>query len=98
MATEVVKKENKYQSSFEALKARKPSVAWIELVRESAMDRFESLGFPTVSDEEWKYTNLAQLSKQYLEPVKSNEVIDFKPERFSFPETSDSHIVLVDGI
>jgi len=98
MVTEVVKRQNKYQAAFEALKARRPTAAWVELVRDGAMDRFESLGFPTVAEEEWKYTNLAQLSKQYFKPAKLNEVIGFKPEQFSFPETSDSHIVLVNGI
>ena len=37
---------------------------WLELVRSSAMDRFEQLGFPSVRDEEWKYTNLAPLAKE----------------------------------
>jgi Fe-S cluster assembly protein SufD len=97
MATEVVKKENKYQSAFEALKTRKPSSAWVELVRESAMDRFESLGFPTVGEEEWKYTNLALLSKQHFEPAVSHEVVVDSATEFSFPETSDSHIVLING-
>ena len=97
MATEVVKKENKYQAAFDALKARKPSVAWIELVRESAMDRFDSLGFPTVADEEWKYTNLSQLSKQHFDPAGPSQVTDYATQ-YSFEETSDSHVVLVNGI
>ena len=29
------------------------------------MDRFEQLGFPSVSAEEWKYTNLAALAKRH---------------------------------
>jgi Fe-S cluster assembly protein SufD len=97
MAIEVAKGENKYQPAFEALKARKPSLPWIELVRESAMDRFESLGFPTVADEEWKYTNIAQLSRQHFKPAASTEVIDYKARQFSFPETSDNQLVLVNG-
>jgi len=97
MATEVVKRENKYQGAFEALKTRKPSVAWIEVVRDTAMDRFESLGFPTVANEEWKYTNLAELSKQHFNPATPDEVLHYKNTQFSFPETADSHIVLVNG-
>src|SRR6202007_1888978 len=97
MATEVVKKENEYQAAFEALKARKPSVAWVELVRESAMDRFDSLGFPTVGQEEGKYTNLARLLKQHFEPPASAEAVLDNATKFSFPETSDSQIVLVNG-
>ena len=59
MVTELVKSENSYQAAFRTLA---PTVAWLELVRGSAMDRFEQLGFPSVSDEEWKYTNLASLA------------------------------------
>ena len=93
MATEVVKRENKYQQAFEALKARKPSAAWIELLRDSAMDRFESLGFPTVAEEEWKYTNLAELSRRHFNPATANEGIEYKSAQFSFPETADNQIV-----
>jgi len=97
MVSEVVKRQNKYQAAFEALKSRKPTAAWIELVRDSAMDRFESLGFPTVAEEEWKYTNLAELSKQHFNPASSHEGNDYKAAQFSFPETANSHIVLVNG-
>jgi Fe-S cluster assembly protein SufD len=68
MVTELAKPENKYQQAFRSLKEVKPTVAWVELVRESAMDRFELLGFPTVHDEEWKYTNLASLAKENFLP------------------------------
>jgi len=68
------------------------------LVRDSAMDRFEALGFPTVADEEWKYTNLAQLAKQSFDIASTVEDLPYSVERFSFPETSRSHLVLVNGI
>ena len=61
MVTELVKSENSYQSAFHTVRELSPTVAWLELVRSSAMDRFEQLGFPPVTDEEWKYTNLASL-------------------------------------
>ena len=51
-----------------------PTVAWLELVRGSAMDRFEQLGFPSVRDEEWKYTNLASLAKENFTPAISDEI------------------------
>ena len=96
MVTEVLKPENSYQSAFQALRQSKPTVAWVELVRESAMDRFESLGFPTVKDEDWKYTNLAPLSKESFSPVPQNSELTSKHiDRFLFPETIDSHVVVV---
>jgi Fe-S cluster assembly protein SufD len=98
MVTELVRPENNYQAAFRALRRTKPTVAWLELVRESAIDRFERLGFPTVADEEWKYTNLAQLAKENLLPATlETEIKSQDVDHLSFPETAGSHLVLVNG-
>jgi len=98
MVTELAKPENNYQTAFQALRQAKPSVAWVELVRESAMDRFELLGFPTVKDEEWKYTNLAPVSKEsFLPATKESNMTAEEASRFAYPETAQSHVVLVNG-
>jgi len=99
MVTELAKPESNYQSAFRALKQSKPTVAWVEIVRESAMDRFESLGFPTVANEEWKYTNLAGLAKDTFRPSEAPSAITTADlSRFSFPETANSQVVLVNGL
>jgi Fe-S cluster assembly protein SufD len=60
------------------------------------------LGFPSVRDEEWKYTNLATLARESFVPVTTGESAG-KPahlkqvERFAYPETANAHIVVVDG-
>jgi Fe-S cluster assembly protein SufD len=61
------------------------------------MDRFEQLGFPTVGEEDWKYTNLATFAKEEFVPVtdRSNEAYDLN--RFQYPETAEAHLVVVDG-
>jgi Fe-S cluster assembly protein SufD len=99
MVTELAKPQNKYQEAFRALKQRKPTIAWVELVRESAMDRFELLGFPTVANEEWKYTNLAQVAKEQFLPTDSkSQLIAADIAQFSFAETTGSSVVLVNGV
>lgn len=93
MVTELVKSENNYQLAFRELA---PAAPWFELVRSSAMDRFEQLGFPTVRDEEWKYTNLATLAKESFEPaVSGDENVDVS--RYAYPETAGAHLVVVNG-
>ena len=94
MVTELVKSENNYQAAFRALA---PTVAWLELVRGSAMDRFEQLGFPSVTDEEWKYTNLASLAKESFVPATANEEISGDVKRDAYPETATAHVVVVNG-
>jgi Fe-S cluster assembly protein SufD len=97
MVTELVKSENSYQTAFRSVRELSPTVPWLELVRSSAMDRFEQLGFPPVREEDWKYTNLATLAKEEFVPVtsRSTEVRDV--ERLAYPETAEAHLVVIDG-
>src|SRR5215216_5406315 len=96
MVTELVRSENSYQAAFRNVRELSPTVAWLELVRGSAMDRFEQLGFPSVRDEEWKYTNLATLAKESFEPVNSADHVG-DVSRFAYPETDGAHLVVVNG-
>ena len=60
------------------------------------MDRFEQLGFPSVREEDWKYTNLAALSKESFVPATvSTESVDVNS--FAYPETEGAHLVVVNG-
>jgi len=94
MVTELVKSENNYQAAFRTLT---PTVAWLELVRGSAMDRFEQLGFPSVTGEEWKYTNLASLARESFVPATASEEISGDVNKFAYPETATAHLVVVNG-
>jgi Fe-S cluster assembly protein SufD len=96
MVTELVKSENSYQAAFRSVRDLSPAAPWLELVRGSAMDRFEQLGFPSVRDEEWKYTNLATLAKESFEPVTSADQTG-DVSRFAYPEASGAHLVVVNG-
>ena len=96
MVTELVKSENSYQAAFPNLRELSPTVAWLEMVRASAIERFEQLGFPPVRDEEWKYTNLAALAKEGFVPAtRSEESLDVSG--FTYPETANAHLVVVNG-
>jgi Fe-S cluster assembly protein SufD len=91
MVTEIVGSENSYQTAFRSVS---PTVPWLELVRSSAMDRFEQLGFPTVREEEWKYTNLATLAKESFVPaIQESAVRDVT----AYPEAEGAHLVVVNG-
>jgi len=97
MVTELVKSENSYQAAFQSVRELSPASPWLELVRGSAMDRFEQLGFPSVRDEEWKYTNLATLAKESFEPVTTADQFDAVAVcRFAYPEAG-AHLVVVNG-
>lgn len=97
MVTELAKTENTYQAAFRSARDSSPTVPWLELVRGSAMERFEQLGFPTVHEEDWKYTNLAQLAKQSFVPAGRPSSFAVDSARFVYPETSTAHLVVVNG-
>ena len=46
--------------------------AVLKQVRKDALARFEALGIPTTKHEEWKYTNLAQLSESECHPARDH--------------------------
>ena len=55
--------------------------AVLKQIRKDALARFEVLGIPTTKHEEWKYTNLAQLSKSEFHPalyhtLSENDVVN----------------------
>ncbi len=103
MASQLVKSENKYQSAFRDLQASPAAsrVAWFDRLREGALDRFEQVGLPSADEEEWKYTNLAALARIDLDPLVVSTAADISPETlnaFSYPESANSRVVLVNGI
>jgi Fe-S cluster assembly protein SufD len=98
MVTELVKSENSYQTAFRTLRELSPTAPWLELVRGSAMDRFEQLGFPSIREEDWKYTNLAPLAKESFVPaISGGELAVADVSRFAFRETTGAHVVVVNG-
>lgn len=44
--------------------------AWLNALRQQGRERFAEHGFPTVRDEDWRYTNVSALERQPCQPVK----------------------------
>ncbi len=98
MVTELVKTESNYQTAFRNVRESSPTVPWLELVRSGAIDSFEELGFPTVHEEEWKYTNLAPLAKESFQPaIATSDKPYADVARYAYPETQTAHLVVVNG-
>ena len=61
-----------YFESFAALEktwtAEGPSL--VRDIRREALERFGELGFPTTHDEEWKYTNVAPITRISFRPAE----------------------------
>ena len=51
---------NVYDAAFrELLRQQSGEPAWLRRAREDAFAEFDRVGFPTVREEDWKYTNTA---------------------------------------
>ncbi len=48
---------------------------WLRSMRRSAMDSFESVGFPTMKNEDWHFTNLAPLTAHKFQPAKEGSPV-----------------------
>ena len=104
MVTEL-KQENSYQEAFRALQESQPesSVSWLARLRESAMDSFQELGFPSTRNEEWKYTNIAPIAKAAFQPQKPGVAAasEFRANELaglSVAEAEKSQLVFVNGV
>ncbi|MEO7970194.1 MAG: Fe-S cluster assembly protein SufD [bacterium] len=101
MVTEL-QKENIYQDAFQALqKTRGAENSWLDRLRQNALERFVELGFPSVKEEEWKYTNVAAIARSIFQPAslfaaatQSDAELN---ELSSVPEAHSSQLVFVDG-
>lgn len=101
MVTEL-QKENSYQDAFQALQiTRGAENSWLGRLRQNAMERFVELGFPSVKEEEWKYTNVAAIARTNFRPASpSAEMTQSDAELKqlgSVPEANSSQLVFVDG-
>lgn len=68
-------------------------------LRKDAIKKFEELNFPTIKDEEWKYTNIAPLLQYNFLPVHEKpEISNEQIKNFLFNELKENVVVVVNGI
>ncbi|MHC1768384.1 MAG: Fe-S cluster assembly protein SufD [Verrucomicrobiia bacterium] len=74
--------------------------SWLQAVRKEGMARFAETGFPTLKDEDWRFTNVAPIARMpfhpVIEPVQHGLGADFIAGLI-FGRLSGSKLVFVDG-
>jgi Fe-S cluster assembly protein SufD len=96
-------KQSTYASAFAELMRDRSSKepAWLRLLRQKSFADFERLGLPTVSEEDWKYTNVAPIARTTFEPIWTEPEVRFNASDFApfiYDETRNHTLVFVDGI
>ncbi len=87
-----------YIEQFKRLENGAGGPEWLRPVRQAAMARSSELGFPTVRDEDWKFTNLAPLSKKAFAPAAGGAKVSLEElGGFVFRGQESARLVFVNG-
>src|SRR5262249_37177396 len=101
MSTEVNRDPSTYRAAFQKLSgALEPS--WLADLRAASFAEFERAGFPTVAQEDWKYTNVSSIAKAKFTPVIAANGTGLMRDNglrpFIYEETRNAALVFVNGI
>ncbi|MEP6918042.1 MAG: Fe-S cluster assembly protein SufD [Acidobacteriota bacterium] len=71
---------------------------WLQDLRDRAASRFVALGFPTVRDEDWRFTNIAPIAAGEIRPVGADAAHATEAELSQYLYSDAAHrIVIVNG-
>jgi len=91
-----------YLAAFEQMRAAGAfsGPAWLEQLRQAGIASFDGLGFPTLKNEDWKYTNIEPIAAQsYVQPngeVQSVHGAELLTR--ALVETAAPRLVFVNGV
>ncbi|CAN5836051.1 Fe-S cluster assembly protein SufD [soil metagenome] len=69
---------------------------WLQALRERGTARFSALGFPTVRDEEWRFTNVSPISNGDFRPASPSPVTLDRLAQFIYGDAAH-RLVVVNG-
>ena len=91
-----------YLATHQATAQMLPAVGagWLDRHRNDALNQFEVMGFPTIRDEQWKYTNVRPIAQKMFTPsnVDPQEINNDLIDAMNVPEIESYRLVFVDGI
>src|SRR5215471_3199983 len=75
--------------------------AWLFPLRKAGISSFAEQGFPTLHDEDWRYTNVAPIARMPFQPVfdaARNGHASQAMDRLPFAKMVAHRLVFVDGL
>lgn len=90
----------RYLKQFERFERETSQPGWIFPLRKAGMARFAELGLPAITDEDWRFTNVAPISKLPFRPVFENHQDGLTPQQlseFTFGTLPARRLVFVNG-
>src|ERR1700733_2853359 len=89
-----------YWVKFEQSSLEGKQPPWVFPLRKAAMSRFAELGFPTVNDEDWRFTNVAPIARLPFKPALESapgKLAAGSLSQSSFTSLKASRLVFVNG-
>jgi Fe-S cluster assembly protein SufD len=71
---------------------------WLKGFRQNAFEQWTTMGMPTVKDEEWKYTSLADVVNRRFQLAARHKLIEKEVQFEHYRDKADINIVLVNGV
>lgn len=56
------------RAAYDGTRPASPAPAWLDRLRRDALERFERTGYPTLADEDWRFTQVAPLAALPFRP------------------------------
>lgn len=87
-------------AKFERFEKEAQPLSWMAPLRRAGINRFAELGFPTLQDEDWRFTNVAAIAKLPFKPGLKPERSDLTREAvagFTFGRLPATRLVFVNG-
>src|SRR5256886_6993564 len=102
IATQAPRETDPYLEKFQHFEregAGKPP-SWLFPIRKAGLARFAELGFPTLKQEDWRFTNVAPIAKLPFKPLLAasrHGVSSADVEKFTFGSLPAVRLVFVNG-
>ncbi len=91
---------SRYTAEYQAIAPELPGHAlpWLQRLRTQALEKFSSKGFPSLREEEWRYTNVSAIEKKLFSPSPNLASSHIDADWLKLYQLEDTwSLVLVDG-
>jgi Fe-S cluster assembly protein SufD len=95
-----MKETEPYLEKFERFEKETTHPSWVFPLRKAGIARFAEQGFPTINDEDWRFTNVAPIAKLPFQPALMGSQDGVTRETvagFTFGEMPAHRLVFVNG-
>ena len=88
-----------YRAAFDALVPGEALPEWVGRLRQAGMQRFDTVGFPTPRDEEWRFTPVTPITRAVFGPPAPPAVMVTRADlaRYTFGHPEWPALVFVNG-